>query len=84
MNYSPNQVVSRVFTVPKRIGGHRVIIDLSLPNKYVTKSSFRIEDREIIKNLINPNDFISSCFRIFFENDCCIKVLELGKYYEIV
>ena len=53
-------VVSRVFVVPKQSGDWRMIIDLSELNKKVIKSSFRMEDMEVIKNLISQGDFCAS------------------------
>ena len=53
-------IVSRVFTVPKPDGSFRMIIDLSLLNLKVSKSSFRMEDKEVIKELIKNNDYLVS------------------------
>ena len=55
-----SDIISRVFTVPKKSGGNRMIIDLSKLNHHVNKVSFRMEDREVIKSLINKNDFFVS------------------------
>lgn len=57
---NPHQVVSRIFCVPKQNGKNRLIIDLSLLNNYVNKCSFRLEDKETIKCLIEPNDYMVS------------------------
>ena len=46
--------------MPKSNGGHRLIIDLSLLNNFVVKTSFRMEDRNTITSLISPNDFMVS------------------------
>ena len=53
-------IVSRVFTVPKPDGSHRMIIDLSKLNMNVNKVSFRMEDKETIKDLIHRNDYLAS------------------------
>ena len=53
-------VVSRIFTVPKSTGGHRLIIDLSILNLHVHKVPFKMEDKEVLKTLISPNDFLVS------------------------
>ena len=57
---SCNQYVSRVFTVQKPSGDHRLIIDLSNLNKFVNKVSFRMENKDVIQNLIAKNDFMVS------------------------
>ena len=57
---SDSQFVWRVFTVPKNQGGFRMIIDLKPLNTHITKAHFRMEDREYIKSLIAPDDFMVS------------------------
>ena len=57
---SPDQVVSRVFLVPKKTGDFRMIIDLSVLNKFINKVSFKMEDKTTIKALIRENDFMAS------------------------
>ena len=57
---STYHIVSRVFTVPKQSGGHRLVIDLSSLNKFVSKSPFKMEDKETLKSLIEPFDFMAS------------------------
>ena len=60
VDFNSSDIVSRVFSVPKSSGGDRMIIDLSLLNDHVNKISFRMEDKETIKSLINHNDFFVS------------------------
>ena len=60
VKFDNNDLVSRVFTVPKASGGNRMIIDLSKLNKNVNKISFRMEDKEIIKSMIMKNDYFVS------------------------
>ena len=60
VEFDDSDVVSRIFTVPKSSGGNRMIIDLSLLNLYINKVSFRMEDKNIIKSLINENDYLVS------------------------
>ena len=57
---SPDQIVSRVFIVPKKNGKNRMIIDLSRLNKYIKKVSFKMEDKKDIQSLIEENDFLAS------------------------
>ena len=60
VGFDDSQIVSRVFTVPKSNGGHRLVIDLSRLNKFVNRVSFRLEDKEVIKSLIQKNDYLVS------------------------
>ena len=56
----PDQYVSRIFEVPKKSGGHRLILDLSELNQYIKKVHFKMEGLEKIASLICPNDFLAS------------------------
>lgn len=60
IDFNDSDLVSRIFLVPKSNGGHRMIIDLSNLNKFIKKSSFRMEDLSAIKLLILPNDYFVS------------------------
>ena len=53
-------ILSRIFTVQKPNGDNRLIIDLSNLNKFIKKCSFRMEDKNVIKSLIRPGDFLVS------------------------
>ena len=53
-------IASRVFTVPKNSGGHRLIIDLTRINNFINKVKFRMEDKQTIKSLIEPQDYLVS------------------------
>ena len=57
---SPDQFVSRVFTVKKASGENRLIIDLKELNFHVNKVHFRMEDKQAIKDLIHEGDFLAS------------------------
>ena len=57
---SDSHTVSRIFNVSKKNGKNRMIIDLSSLNNYVNKVSFKMEDKNTIKTLIEPNDFLVS------------------------
>ena len=56
----PDQFVSRIFEVPKKSGGHRLILDLSDLNHFIKKVHFKMEGLETISSLICPNDFLAS------------------------
>ena len=55
-----DQFVSRIFSVPKPNGKHRIILDLSALNKFLNKSSFRMEGLDSIKYYISLNCFMAS------------------------
>ena len=55
-----SDIVSRVFLVPKTSSKNRIIIDLSKLNEQINKVSFKMEDRETIKSMIESNDFLVS------------------------
>ena len=57
---SPNDVVSRIFIVPKKNGKSRLILDLSRLNKFIPKIPFKMEDRTTIASLIEPLDLLAS------------------------
>ena len=42
ISHSPDQIVSKVFIVPKKNGKNRMIIDLSRLNKYIKKVSLKM------------------------------------------
>ena len=56
----PDQIISRVFLVPKKDGGNRLILDLSALNKHIKKVSFKMEDKTTISSLIELNDYFAS------------------------
>jgi len=55
-----DQFVSRIFSVKKKNGQDRLIIDLSRLNNFITKVPFSIESLPILKSLIHKNDFMVS------------------------
>lgn len=57
---SNNHFVSRVFTVKKSNGDDRMIIDLSDLNEFVNKVTFKMEGLDVIKSLLQPDDFMMS------------------------
>lgn len=60
INPLESDIVSRVFIVPKNSSKNRMIIDLSRLNEQVNKVSFKMEDKEIIKSIIEYNDYMVS------------------------
>ena len=60
VEFNDNDIVSRVFNVPKSSGGNRMILDLSNLNKNINKVTFKLEDKEVIKSMIRKNDYFVS------------------------
>lgn len=58
--FMKEQYVSRIFTVKKSNGEDRLIIDLSNLNLFVSKVTFKMDNLSTIKNLLFPNDFMTS------------------------
>ena len=51
---------SRIFLVPKKNGKLRLIIDLSVLNRFVHVQSFKMETQRKVRNAISPNDWAFS------------------------
>jgi len=58
--FQSNQFVSRVFSVKKSNGDDRLIIDLSRLNNYLSKVHFSMEGIEVIKSLLEKEDYMAS------------------------
>ena len=56
----PDQFVSRIFEVPKKSGGHRLVLDLKDLNQYLKKIHFKMEGLLDIASLISCGDFLAS------------------------
>ena len=51
---------SRIFLVPKKNGKFRLIIDLSLLNRYIEKQAFKMETVKLVRQAIRLNDWAVS------------------------
>ena len=51
---------SRIFLVPKKNGEFRLIIDLSLLNRYIEKQAFKIETVKSVRQAMRLNDWAVS------------------------
>ena len=60
VNASESLHLYRAFSVLKKNGKGRFIIDLSPLNRLIKKVHFRMEDAQFIKSLVNPNDYLAS------------------------
>ena len=58
--YEKGQFVSNVFTRNKKDGGHRMILDLSILNEYITYHHFKMDTFETARSLITPNCYMAS------------------------
>ena len=56
----PDQYVSRIFEVPKKSGGYRLVLDLKDFNHYLKKTHFKMEGLLDIASLISYGDFLAS------------------------
>ena len=51
---------SRVFLVPKRTGGYRLVIDLSVLNQYMYVQPFKMDTTAVIRSSLAPNMWATS------------------------
>ena len=59
-NHETGQVISNIFTRPKKDGGYRMILDLSELNEYITYRHFKMDTFETSRALITRNCYIAS------------------------
>ena len=50
----------RLFTVPKRTGGHRPVLDLSPLNRFLARKRFRMETPQTFRESLLPGDWVTS------------------------
>ena len=50
----------RLFTVPKRTGGHRPVLDLSPLNRFLARKRFRMETPRSFRESLQPGDWVTS------------------------
>lgn len=55
----PIGFVSNVFLVPKKDGGWRPIINLKSLNNFVASEHFKMEDIRVIKDILQPKDYLA-------------------------
>ena len=55
----PSQFISALFTVPKKGGGHRPVVNLKDLNQFVEYQHFKMEGVPMLKDLLMTNDFLS-------------------------
>jgi len=60
VKYSPSQIVSGIFLLPKKDGTNRFILNLKSFNEFVTHHRFKMNSLHIIIKLVTPNCFMAS------------------------
>ena len=70
--YCKDQFISNMFLVPKKTGDLRPVINLKPLNEFVEKIHFKMENIDMVKNLIKPGDYLASLM-IFSSLDKIIK-----------
>ena len=57
--HSADQLLSRIFLVPKANGENRFVPNLSKLNTQIAKVHFKIETLDKVKEILMPNDFMT-------------------------
>ena len=60
VKYSPGQIVSGIFLLPKKDGTFRLILNLKSFNEFVTHHHFKMDSLQTIIKLVTPNCFMAS------------------------
>ena len=60
VKYSPGQIVSGIFLLPKKDGSFRLILNHKSFNEFVTHHHFKIDSLQTIIRLVTPNCFMAS------------------------
>ena len=58
VNPSPDQFLSNIFTVPKKDGGNRPVINLKRLNSFLHCPHFKMEGLFLVRELLSPNDWM--------------------------
>ena len=59
-DHEGGQFISNIFTRPKKDGGHRMILDLSELNEYITYRHFKMDTFDTARSLITKNCYMAS------------------------
>ena len=60
VKYSPGQIASAIFLLPKKDGTFRLILNLKRFNEFVTHHHFKMDSLQAIIKLVTPNCFMAS------------------------
>lgn len=58
--YHPDQIISPIFTVPKKDGSHRMILNLKALNEHVIYRHFKMENITRARELVTPGCYMAS------------------------
>ena len=58
-SHTPEEFISNIFTVPKKNGGNRPVIDMRALNEFVEYDSFRMEDISLLRSALKQGDFMT-------------------------
>ena len=58
-SHTPGESVSNIFTIPKKSGGNRPVIDIRVLNEFVKYIPFRMEDVSLLKYVLKQGDFMT-------------------------
>ena len=58
-SHTPGKFVSNVFTIPKKSGRNRPVIDMRALNEFVEYIPFRMEDISLLKSALKHRDFMT-------------------------
>ena len=58
-SHIPGESVSNIFTIPKKSGGSRPVIDMRALNKFIKYILFRMKDISQLKSVLKQGDFMA-------------------------
>ena len=58
-SHTPGEFISNIFTVPKKSGGNRHVIDMRALSEFMGYIPFRMEDISLLKSVLKQGDFMT-------------------------
>ena len=58
-SHTPGEFISNIFTVPKKSGGNRHVIDMRALSEFMEYIPFRMEDISLLKSVLKQGDFMT-------------------------
>ena len=55
--HTPGEFVSNVFTIPKKSGGNRPVIDMRVLSRFMEHITFRMKDISLLISVLKQGDF---------------------------
>ena len=56
-SHTPGEFVSNIFTIPKKSGGNRLVVDTRVLSGFLEHIPFRMEDISLLKFVLKQGDF---------------------------